>query len=124
MDISRKRFIETMASGGALLLFSSCGGGGSSYSGGAGSGNPMPVSSCTPDISANHGHVLAVAVGDLDSGTPRTYNIQGGAAHGHSVTFSVNELRQLKGGEAITVTSTPGSTDNHMHDVTVTCVIY
>src|SRR5262245_52305817 len=69
MDMSRKRFVETLASGSALLLFSSCGGGGG-YSSGAG-GNPMPMSSCTPDIANNHGHALVVAVADLDSGTPK-----------------------------------------------------
>jgi VCBS repeat-containing protein len=124
MNISRKRFLETVASGSALLLFGSCGGGGSDYNGGTAGGNPMLVSSCTPDISANHGHVLAVAVGDLDSTTPRTYNIQGGAAHSHSVTFSVAQLRQLRAGDAVTVTSTLFSGDGHTHDVTVTCVIY
>jgi hypothetical protein len=124
MSISRKRFLETVASGGALLLFSSCGGGGSDYNGGTAGGNPMLVSSCTPAISANHDHVLAIAVGDLDSGTPRTYNIQGAATHSHGVTFSVNQLRQLRAGEAVTVTSTPFPGDGHTHEVTVTCVIY
>jgi hypothetical protein len=122
MDISRKRFVETLASGTALLLFSSCGGGG--YGGGGTAGNPMLTSSCTPDIAANHGHTLAVAVADLDSGTAKTYDITGTATHGHTVTFSVTQLRQLKAGDAITVTSTPGGTDNHTHGVTVSCVIY
>ena len=123
MDVSRKRFIETVASGGALLLFSSCGGGGSGYGSGAG-GNPMPASSCTPDIAGNHGHVLAIAVADLDSGIDKTYNIQGSATHSHNVTFTVAQLRQLKAGDGVSVMSTPGSSDGHTHEVTVSCMIY
>jgi hypothetical protein len=124
MDISRKRFLETVASGGALLLFGSCGGGGSDYNGSTTGGNPTPVSSCTPVISANHGHVLAIAIADLDSTTPKTYDITGSAPHSHSVTLSVAQLGQLKAGTTVTVTSTPFSGDGHMHDVTVACVIY
>jgi len=121
MDISRKQFVETVVSGTALLLFQGCGGG-SGYSGA--SGTTMVTSSCTPDIAGNHGHVLAIAVADLDSGTARTYNIMGTATHSHSVTFSTAELKQLKAGEAVTVTSTPGSTDGHTHEVSVSCMIY
>ena len=124
MDISRKRFVETATAGGALLLLGSCGGGGTGYSGGVAAGNAMPASSCTPDIAGNHGHVLAIAVADLDSGTDKTYNIQGGATHNHQVTFTVALLRQLKAGDAVTVTSTPGSADGHTHEVTVSCMLY
>ena len=119
MDISRKRFVEALTSGGALLLFGGCGGGG--YSGG---GTGMATSSCSGNIAANHGHVLPIVVADLDSTTPKTYDIMGTAAHSHSVTLSVAQLGQLKGGAAVSVTSTPGASDNHTHAVTVSCVIY
>jgi len=122
MDISRKRFVETVVSGGALLLFHGCGGGGG-YSAGGG-GTAMGTSSCGASISDNHGHVLAIAVADLDSTTARTYNIMGSATHSHNVTFSVAQLAQLKAGDAVSVTSTPGSTDGHTHQVDVTCIIY
>lgn len=119
MEISRKRFVEALASGGALLLLSGCGGGG--YSGG---GTVTPSSSCSGDIAANHGHVLPIAVADLDSTSPKTYDITGSATHGHSVTFSVAQLGQLKAGMAVTVTSTPATTDGHAHAVTASCIIY
>jgi hypothetical protein len=119
MDISRKRFVEALASGGALLWFGGCGGG-SDY----GSGGGMATSSCSGDIAANHGHALPIAVADLDSTTPKTYDIMGSAPHGHSVTLSVAQLGQLKGGNRVTVTSTAFSGDGHTHAVTVSCIIY
>src|SRR5262245_53897355 len=108
MDISRKRFVETLASGRALLLFVSCGGGGGYSSGGGTMGG---TSSCSGDIAANHGHVMPILVSDLDSTTPKSYDIMGTATHSHNVTLSVAQLGQLKGGAMVTVTSTPGSTD-------------
>ncbi len=56
----------------------------------------------------------------LDSLTPRTYDIQGGAVHTHSVTFSAAQLAQLKAGSMVTVTSSVG--DGHQHTVTEACV--
>ena len=118
MDISRKRFIEALAGGSALLVFSGCGGG-SSYS----SGNPPPAASgCSETISANHDHALTIAAADLDSPTPKSYDIMGAAPHSHQVTFSTAQLQQLKAGTAVTVTSTAFSGDGHTHNVTVTCV--
>ena len=123
MEISRKRFVETVAGGSALLLFHGCGGGGSSY-GGAPAPSPAPApapaSGCTPDILGNHGHVLAIPTSDLDLTTAKTYDIHGTADHTHSVTFSAAQLAQLKAGTSVTVTST--TTFGHEHQVSVTCV--
>jgi hypothetical protein len=125
MDISRKRFVETLASGSALLLFSSCGGGGS-YNGGTPAAAPAPApapnsTSCSPaTISDNHNHALVIAKSDLDSTTAMTYDIHGTADHTHSVTFSVAQLGQLKQGATVSVTST--TTFAHDHQVSVTCV--
>jgi hypothetical protein len=71
MDISRKRFVEAMASGSAVLLFTGCGGG-SDYGGTpAPAPAPSPPNSCSPaQISGNHGHALVIAKSDLDSPTP------------------------------------------------------
>jgi hypothetical protein len=119
MDISRKQFVEAALGGSALLLFSSCGGGG------YGGSTVMPVSSCTPTISANHGHVLTIPIADLDSPTAKTYDITGTANHSHSVTFSSAQLASLKvTGTIVTVTSTAATTDGHTHSVAVSCVIY
>ena len=121
MDISRKRFVETMAGGSALLLFSSCGGGG------YGGSTTMQTSSCGATISANHGHVLTIAVADLDSPTAKTYDIMGtSTTHTHTVTFSPAQLTQLKAGTMVTVTSSAPVPvlDGHMHSVAVSCIIY
>jgi hypothetical protein len=119
MNISRKRFIETMASGSAVLLFTSCGGGGST-------GTPAPApapngTSCSPAaISENHGHVLVIAKSDLNSTSTMTYDIHGTADHTHSVTFSAAQLAQLKAGMTVAVSSSV--TLSHDHTVTVTCM--
>lgn len=117
MDISRKRFVETVVGGSALLLFHGCGGGGS-YNGGT---PPMQANGCSPDILGNHGHVLTIPVTDLDSTTPKTYDIHGTADHTHSVTFSAMQLGQLKAGTMVSVTSTV--TMVHSHVINVTCVV-
>jgi hypothetical protein len=120
MEISRKRFVGTMAGGSVLLLFHGCGGG-SDY-GGTPAPAPAPSpNSCSPaQISGNHGHALVIAKSDLDSPTQMTYDIHGVADHTHSVTFSTAQLAQLKAGTSVTVTST--TTLGHEHDVSVTCV--
>jgi hypothetical protein len=120
MNISRKRFIETMASGSAVLLFTSCGGGGST--GGTPAPAPAPNgTSCSPAvISDNHGHVLVIAKSDLDSTSAMTYDIHGTADHTHSVTFSAAQLAQLKAGVTVSVSSSV--TLSHDHTVTVTCM--
>ena len=119
MAISRKQFVAALGSGGALWMLAGCGGGG--YGGG---GSSTPTSSCSGGIATNHGHTLPIAVADLDSPTPKSYDITGSADHGHGVTLSVAQLGQLKGGTAVTVTSTAASTDGHTHAVTVSCLIY
>jgi hypothetical protein len=121
MDVSRKTFVETLLAGSALLVFHGCGGG-SDYNGSA--GNPMPTTGCSDAISNNHGHVLTIAVTDLDSTTAKTYDIRGTATtHTHTVTFTPAQLAQLKAGTVVTVTSTPAATDGHMHDAAVTCIV-
>ncbi len=127
MDITRKRFIELFSTGSALLILHGCGGGGD-YNGApapapAPGPAPAPASSCTEDISANHGHVLTVPVADLDSPTARTYSIAGAAGHNHQVTFSPAQLQQLKAEMPVQVASTAFPGDGHTHNVTVTCVI-
>ena len=125
MEISRKRFVETIAGGSALLLFHGCGGGGSSYGGApapAPAPSPAPASSCSPNIAANHPqpHALVIPASDLDLTSAKTYDIQGAADHSHTVTFSAAQLAQLKAGTMVTVTST--TTFGHEHQVSVTCV--
>jgi hypothetical protein len=118
MDISRKRFVETMVGGSALLLFHGCGGGGS-YGGGM--PNPMPASGCAPMIAENHGHVLVIPLSDLDSASDKIYDIHGTADHTHSVTLIVQQLKQLKAGSTVTVTTSV--TLAHTHAISVSCIV-
>ena len=113
--MSRKAFCEVMAGSTIALLFQGCGGGGDSAA-------PAPAPSgagCVDAIAANHGHTLVIATADLDSLTDKTYNIQGTAAHNHTVTLTVAQLRTLKAGTAVSVTSS--TTAAHEHAVTTTC---
>jgi len=120
MDITRKRFVETMASGSVVLLFTSCGGGGYNGTPAAAPAPGPTATSCSPaQISGNHGHELVIPKSDLDSTTAMTYDIHGTADHTHSVTFSAAQLAQLKQGMTVTVTST--TTLAHNHDVSVSC---
>jgi hypothetical protein len=122
MPITRKEFLGGLAGGTALLLLNGCGGGGSSYSG----GSMMSYSGCNETIAANHGHVLTIALSDLDSMVDKTYDIRGTADHTHSVTFTVAQLGQLKAGQTVNVTSTTSSSvtyGTHSHAISANCVL-
>ena len=121
--MDRKTFIRKTA--GALLLAApvyallSC----SSSSDDSGSNNNN-----TPDclengtlssISANHGHSLTVSKADVNSGTEKTYTIDGGAGHSHSVTVSAANFNTLKNNQQISLSST--TQNSHSHSVTVSC---
>jgi hypothetical protein len=75
-------------------------------------------------ISSNHGHAVTIPAADLDSPTFKTYNIMGGADHGHTITLLPMQLQQIKAGTPVTVTSTlnySATTPDHTHGVTVNC---
>jgi len=74
---------------------------------------------CSDTIAGNHGHVLTIAAADLDSTVDKVYDIKGTAGHTHSVTLTVANLRLLKAGTAVTVTSS--SEPGHSHQVQAAC---
>jgi hypothetical protein len=123
--MTRKGFLGAAAGGTVLLLLQACGGGDGD---GGTSPNPPPnpppggpsgCSSTGAAISGNHGHSLSIPAADLDSTTARTYGIQGGANHPHTITLTPAQLAQLKAGQSVTVNS---STDlSHDHSVMITC---
>jgi hypothetical protein len=77
--------------------------------------------SCTPpQIAGNHGHTITIALPDLDSATDKSYPIQGTSGHPHMVVLTVANLRALKSGATVQVTSTAAS-DGHTHVVTIMC---
>ena len=117
--MTRKGFLGA-ALGGTVLLLQACGGGDDAPSGGNnGGGGPDSCSSEGAAITGNHGHSLSIPAADLDSTSAKTYSIQGGASHAHSITLSPAQLANLKAGQSVTVTSTTDS--QHNHDVTITC---
>jgi hypothetical protein len=79
-----------------------------------------PPGACSPEttIASNHGHVLTVSAADVTAGQPRTYDIMGGAGHGHSVTLTAAHFQMLAQNQPVTVTST---VTLHSHSITVRC---
>ncbi|MDH4060372.1 MAG: hypothetical protein OEU94_06125 [Aquincola sp.] len=115
MALTRKAFLVQMVGSGWALA--SCGGGGSSS---PPAPPPAPAGgACGVSISDNHGHVLTVLLTDLDSPADKTYDIQGTAAHTHSVTFTVAELAMLKAGQVVTKSSSV--TLGHDHSIAERC---
>ncbi|NOU33310.1 MAG: hypothetical protein HOO96_35890 [Polyangiaceae bacterium] len=70
-------------------------------------------------ISANHGHALAVPAADIASGVAKSYSIQGASGHDHRVSLTAADFASLKTGASLTVTATTGA--GHTHTVTVRC---
>ena len=121
--ITRKAFCARFAGASVVLLVQACGGGGSSSNevpNPAPEPGPKPGGACTDTIAANLGHALTIAAADLDSLVAIVYNIQGGAAHNHSVTLAVADLRALKAGATVTVISSNAA--GHEHSVSILCV--
>lgn len=116
-SMTRKAFCGALAGSTVVLLIQACGGGGSDAPAPA----PGPgAAGCSDTIAANHGHTLVIATADLDSASDKVYNIQGAASHNHTVTLTVAQLRALKAGTTVNVTTT--TTDAHQHDVNIRCV--
>jgi hypothetical protein len=116
MNRSRRLFVADTAGTAVALMLGACGGGGDYMS----PPPPTPALLCSAtNISANHGHALAVPSGDVDSTVDMVYNIMGTADHNHLVTLTAAQLAQLKAKTAVTVISTVGV--GHTHSVTVSC---
>jgi hypothetical protein len=117
MSITRKAFlVQLVQVGGGGWLLAGCGGGGGDD---PPAPPPPPAGTCAATIAGNHGHALLIPTADLDSATAKTYDIQGAAAHTHSVSFSAAQLAQLKAGGTVNVTSS--FTIDHDHAVGVRC---
>jgi len=121
MKTTRIQFVQgtfgVCASG---LLLAACGGdddddGGSEGTAGSSSGG----GACGSTIATNHGHSVTVTKADASAGAAKSYDIQGGADHSHTLSISAAEFAMLAAGDPVTITS---STDaGHAHAVTVSC---
>ena len=70
-------------------------------------------------IGSNHGHKLDVTKDDVSNSVEKTYSIQDGASHDHSVTITAADFNSLKSNNSIQVVSTSDS--GHTHNITVSC---
>ena len=142
--MTRYEFLRSLVGGGlglgaAALALSACGTDGTGDPGepvpdantavDAGNNNnpdamqaPDAMNTCTTiaaAIGANHGHTMTVAAADLESATPKMYEIQGASAHPHTVTITPAQFAMLKANGTLTVTSSTNA--GHPHTVVVTC---
>lgn len=85
-----------------------------------GSADAAPACAADPTVTIgnNHGHVLVVSAADVAAGVDKTYDIQGGAGHAHSVTITAAEFEVMRSADPIQVTSTAAG---HTHVCTVVC---
>lgn len=124
--MTRKGFCGALLGGSVLLLIQSCGGGGSDSSETPATPSPPTPGGasasvgCSNTIAANHGHVLSMALADLDSASDKTYDLQGAADHNHTLTLTVAQLRTLKTGASVTTTSSIAF--EHQHQSVITCL--
>jgi len=109
--MTRKEFLQGAGAVVAVAL-TGCGDGG----GGGGGGNE-----CGTTIDLNHGHVLTVAKADATAGVEKTYHIQGGATHDHTVTITAAQFADLAAGTQVILTSSPSTDLTHDHSITVNC---
>jgi hypothetical protein len=82
-----------------------------------------PPTDITGSISSNHNHVAVITGAQITADNAVALNIQGTAAHNHTLSITQADLTTLKGRQAI---SRDSSTDNsatfglHSHTVTFT----
>ncbi len=121
MRTTRIQFVQGtlgVCAGGFLLA--ACGGDDGDDGSNAGTGGTSTGGgACGASIAANHGHMITVTKADAMAGAAKTYNIQGGSDHPHSVAVSAAEFAMLAAGDPVTITSS--SDAQHTHSVTITC---
>jgi len=123
--IDRRQFTLASAmailSGVAITITSACGGG-SGYSPSSPStptptpAPPAAAADKTAVIGSNHGHVGTITGAQLTAGGVLSLNIQGTAAHSHTVDLTAADMTSIAANQKV---SKESSTDNgHSHSVT------
>ncbi len=84
---------------------------------------PGPNANCLDNgtnssIGGNHGHTLTVSAADVNTGTEKTYDIQGSSPHNHQVTVTSDNFATLASNQSVVLTSTAAG---HTHSVTISC---
>ena len=118
MKTTRLEFVQgALAVCVAGVLAAACGSDEDANPGGGGTGGGGEL--CTTSIGTNHGHTMTVTQAHVDAGTAKTYDIQGGSPHSHTVELSADDFADLAAGTTLIVTS---STDaGHSHEITIVC---
>jgi hypothetical protein len=79
---------------------------------------PEAVNVCEVAIGGKDDHELVVTAADMAAKAERAYDIQGVAAHTHSVRVTAADFERLLAGEQVVVTSSPSSPgEDHSHRV-------
>jgi hypothetical protein len=124
MNLTRKEFLRSVlgtaagVAGAAVVI--GCGGG--DEGGADAAGRSCSANGTSVDIGGNHSHTMTVSRADVMAGASKTYNIEGGGGHPHSVTINATLFTMLQSNATVTVLSTAGSTDGHTHSITVSCL--
>jgi hypothetical protein len=88
--------------------------------------SPTPVTppaDITGVISANHNHVAVITGAQITAGNVVALNIQGTAAHSHTLSITQADLTTLKNRQSVTRDSTTDNSNTfglHSHTVTFT----
>jgi hypothetical protein len=93
---------------------------GSSSGGSSAAAGNCLANGTSATIGTNHGHALTVTKADVAAGVDKTYDIQGTAAHTHSVAITAAMFAELAANMSAGATSTV--TLAHDHAITVACV--
>src|SRR5688500_11910666 len=121
MTMTRKQFLRSVVGVGVgvvgVAALSGCGG---DDGGGSADAPVVEWTTARAVIVGNHGHVIVVAIADVNAGVDKTYDITGTGGHLNSVTITGAQFAQIKGDQTLMVMSTSGAA--HTHAVTFMCV--
>ncbi len=123
MTTTRRDFLGTLLHVSLIPLVGAPAGCSEATGGGSDSlrdGGPTACASITVLVGANHGHVLAVPLADVQAGNSKTYRLSSNGSHSHTVRISNADFVQLANGATLSLTSTDDA--GHAHGVTVGCV--
>lgn len=70
-------------------------------------------------ITRNHDHSLTVSKADVDAGVEKSFSIQGGSGHNHTIVLTTANFETLKNEKTFKVESSRD--DSHRHEVTISC---
>src|SRR5690349_4620287 len=66
---------------------------------------PEACGSTAATIGTNHGHALVVPIADVTAGVAKTYSIQGGSGHPHTVMITAAMFAMLQQNQTVSATS-------------------